>query len=163
MTDPPPPGTVTYAGHRHPRPDHGAVVDGVSQGHVDERPERADVADGGEPGQHGGPGVADPAERLLGGAAADRRDPGPLNLADQVGVAVDQPRQQRVPGQVDDPGPLGRRLARAEHPLDPFPAHQQSPSLEDLAGLHVDQPGPPDHQPPVVRHRASSRLARLAT
>ena len=46
---------------------------------------------------------------------------------------------------------LGRRLARAEHALDPFPPHQQPPSLEDLAGLHVDQPCPrlpASHRPP---------------
>jgi hypothetical protein len=81
-----------------------------------------------------------------------------------VGVAVDQPREQRVPGQVEDVGPLGRRLARVEQPLDPLPSDQQAVPLEDRPGLDVDQPRSPDRDQPVVpvaSHRASFVLALL--
>jgi hypothetical protein len=40
------------------------------------------------------------------------------SLAHEVGVAVDQPGQQRVPGHLQD---LGRRLAGVQYPLDPLP------------------------------------------
>ena len=166
VTDPPPPGTVTYAPATAIRgPVDGAVADRVAQGHVHERPEGADVAHGREPGQHRGPRVADPAQGLLGGAAVDRRDPGPLELADQVGVAVDQPREQGVAGQVEDLGPLGRRLAGVEQPLDPLPPDQQPSSLEDLPGLDVDQPRSPDRQQPAVpvAHALASSVPALLT
>ena len=135
------------AGHRHPRADHGAVADRVAQGHVDERPEGADVAHGREPGHHGGPRVADPAERLLGGAAVDRRDARALELAHQVGVAVDQPREQRVPGQVEHRRPVGRRTGRgraAPRSAPPGPA----------------APAPPGPSPAST---STSRSARSAT
>jgi hypothetical protein len=145
------------AGHGHARPEHGAVADGVAQGHVDERPEGADVAHGREAGQHGGPGVGDPAERLLGGAAVDRRDAGPLELADQVGVAVDQAGQQRVAGKLDQGRALGHRLAGVEHGLDPLAADQHHPAGPHLPGLDVDHPvGPQRDQLAIPRHPASS-------
>jgi hypothetical protein len=143
------------AGHRHPGPEHGAVADGVAQGHVHERPEAADVTDGREPGQDGGPGVADPVQGLLGGAAVDGRDPRPLEPADQVGMAVDQPRQQGVAGQIDDLGPLGQRVARLEQGLDPLAPDQHHPAPAGLAGLDVHHPvGPQGHRPAVPRHPA---------
>jgi hypothetical protein len=146
-------------GHRHAGPGHGAVADGVAQGHVDERPEGADVADGGEPGQHGGAGVGDPAERLLGGAAVDRRDAGPLELAHQVGVAVDQPRQQGVAGQLDQGRSLREGPARVEQGLDPLPTDQHHPAGPHLPGLDVDHPvGQQRDQPVIPRHPASSCL-----
>jgi hypothetical protein len=151
------------AGHGHAGPGHGAVADGVAQGHVDEGPEGADVADGREAGQHGGAGVGDPAERLLGGAAVDRRDAGPLELADQVGVAVDQARQQRVAGQVDQGRRLGDGPARVEHGLDPLAPDQHHPAGPHLPGLDVDHPvGPHRDQLAIPRHPASSCLPSSA-
>jgi hypothetical protein len=145
-------------GHGHAGPGHDAVADGVAQGHVDERPERADVAHGREPGQQGGPGVADAAERLLGGAAVDRRDARPLELAHQVGVAVDQPREQRVAGQLDQGRALGQGPVRVEQGLDPLPPDQHHPAGPHLPGLDVDHPvGPHRDQPAVPRHPASLR------
>ena len=103
------------AGDPHPRPDHPAGVDRVAQRDVDERAERADVADGGEAGQHGVAGVADAGQRLLRAGAGEQLGVAvaAVRLADQVGVAVDHARQQRVPGQVDDAGALGGRVGGA--------------------------------------------------
>jgi hypothetical protein len=82
-----------------------------------------------------------------------------------VGVAVDQPREQGVAGQVEDLGPLGRRLAGAEQPLDPLPSDQQPSSLEDSPGLDVDQPRSPDRQQPTVpiAHALASSVRAFLT
>ena len=68
VTSPPPPGEVIVrAGALHPRAGRPAGVDRVAQRHVDERPERADVAHGREPGVKRRPRVPDAGHRLLGG------------------------------------------------------------------------------------------------
>jgi hypothetical protein len=76
-----------------------------------------------------------------------------------VGVAVDQPRQQGVAGQLDQGRALGDRLALVEQGLDPLPPDQHHPAGPNLPGLDVDHPVGPHRDQLVPRHPASSCLA----
>src|SRR4029453_6682843 len=59
-----------------------------------------------------------------------------LDLADQVRVGIDQPREHRVLGQVD----LHRRSVVIADRLDPVAADADHAIAEDLPGDDVDQP-----------------------
>jgi hypothetical protein len=74
-------------------------------------------------------------------------------------MAVDQPRQQGVAGQVDDLGALGQRVALLEQGLDPLAPDQHHPALAGLAGLDVHHPvAPQGHRPLASRHPGLLRL-----
>ena len=115
------------AGALHPRAGRPAAVDGVAQRDVDERAVRADVADRREPGPQRRRGVADAAHRLLGRRGVDGRDAGVLELADQVAVAIDEPRHDPVAGERDRLGIGGRRVVRAQDRLDPLVGDEEAP------------------------------------
>ena len=130
------------AGALHPRARRPAGLDGVAQRDVDERPERPDVAHGREPGAQRVPRVADPAHRLLGGRRVDRRDPRVLEVADQVAVAVDEPRHDPVRHRAD-------RASRRRVPVHPgariasmrSSRHEDPAVVEPAAGRDVEQVG----------------------
>ena len=84
-------------GTGHPGADTGARLDRVAQRDVDERAERAHVADRREAGEQRVARVRDPRERLLrAGAHHERRvSLAGVELADHVGVQVDQTGHDR--------------------------------------------------------------------
>jgi hypothetical protein len=127
------------AGALHPRTGHPAAVDRVAQRDVDERPVRADVPDAREPSVECRPRVADAGHRLLGRARRRRGHACELHVADEVAVAVDQPRGDREPGQVDDPGAVRDGIVGREDGLDAPVLDQQLASLEDLASVDVEE------------------------
>ena len=69
----------------------------------------------------------------------DRRDAGVLEVADQVAVAIDEARDDPVAGERDRLGIGGRRVARAQHGLDPLVDHEQAPVGEPRPGDDVEQ------------------------
>ena len=75
-----------------------------------------------------------------------------LDLADQVRVAIDQPREHRVLGQVD----LHRRSVVIADRLDPVAADADHAIAEHLARDDVDQP-PGSDAGEVVAHGSVSR------
>ena len=142
------------ARHRHPRADHGAGVDRVAQRRVHERPIGPDVPHRGEPGQQGRPRVLDAGERLLRSRALERQQHvGEPDLADQVGVAVDEARQDGVAGEIDHPRAGRDRLAGG---LDAPRSARPGPGSSGRAGPR------PDPRPPAGRHGWPSPPARAA-
>ena len=145
------------AGHLHPRADHRAVVDRVPQGRVHEGAVGPHVAHRGEAREQRRPGVPDAAKTPPGPrsarAAAARRTP---DLADEVGVAVDQAGQHGGAGEVDHPG-AGRRPAGArQNGLDPLAPDHDELVPPDLAALHVHQPAGPDRDDLLCGDRRGS-------
>ena len=123
-------------GKDHPRPGHGAALDGVVQAEVDELG-GAQVADGGEARVERAPGVLGGVLRLLGGPAQEDVHlvavPALPRLEGDVRVRVDEAGQKRGVAEVDD---LRARRRRAAH-------------LRDALVLHHHQAGP--HQGALAR------------
>ena len=128
-------------GALHPRARRPAGVDGVAERHVDERPERPEVADAREPGLQRVARIADPAHRLLRRRAVDGRDAGVLEVADLVAVPVDEPGDDPVTLDGDRLGVRRSGVAGAEYRFDPVAGEQQPPVIEPQAGGDVEQVG----------------------
>ena len=116
-------------------PGRPAGVDRVAQGDVDEGAVVADVAHAGEPGVQGVARVAHAGHGLL--RAGARQHLGvalpAVDLAHEVGVAVDQAGQQGRAGQVEDGG-VGGRLVRGHDGGDPVTVDDDGAVGEQVAG-----------------------------
>ena len=130
---------------------------------VDERPERPEVADRGEPGLDRQPGMADADQRVLGRRGRRPGDAGRLDVADEVAVGVDEPGQDGEPGEVDDPRPVGQAVVGAGDGLDATVAHEDRGLRAVRTRLDVEQAADPDGDGALgVREGRVSHRAILA-
>jgi hypothetical protein len=128
------------AGALHPRADDVAPIDRVAQGAVREGAEGAEIADGREAGPDRVAGVADADQDLVRGRGDGRRDAGRLDVADEVGVDVDQAGQDGQVAEIDDVGIVGCAVAEGPDGRDPtVAADVDDPVRVDGACLDVDQ------------------------
>ncbi len=137
------------AGAGHPRALHPARLDPVAQRNVDERSERADVTNGGEPGPQRVAGVAHAVDRLLRPAAHHEGRVVRAGLAlgepDEVGVEVDQPREHGEVREVEHALPHGVLGVVPRTDLrDPVAVERDEPVRVHAAVIDVDEPAGPD-------------------
>ncbi len=109
-------------GDEHARSFHLPRVDGVAERDVHERTVGADVAYGGEAGIERNARVRDAHQRVARrGARERRRDVRRADVAEEVGVQIDEARQHRVRRPVDQPAAgarcRGPRSDRCDAPV----------------------------------------------
>ena len=128
----------------HARPHHEAAIDVVAQRHIEIRAEGSDIAYGREAREQRSPRVHHAIERLLRGRALEGEQHIGIGLAtDQMRVAVDEPRGDRVPREIDHLCTGWYVPRRGLHRHDPVATHDDHLIAQHLSGLDIHEPAGP--------------------